>query len=146
MSGFDDVAQAFLAHYYATLGSTPAGLAGLYQPTSTLTFEGQQFTGPEAIINKIGVSCIPLRSQLDHNFFLHNSPLLSQYSILNPVCRGNATQHPPANKRRATVPRRWVHAYLCHRATHDYRANKCTVVLSSFPPCCNRSRTVLHLQ
>jgi hypothetical protein len=95
MSGFDDVAQAFLAHYYATLGSNPAGLAGLYQPTSTLTFEGQQFTGPEAIINKIVVRFIPLRSQLVRVFFLHNFPSFTIH-VFEPSLSGECNTTPPS--------------------------------------------------
>jgi Nuclear transport factor 2 (NTF2) domain len=48
----EDVATAFINHYYSTVDSNPAALAGLYQPNSTLTFEGAKFTGPEAIVGK----------------------------------------------------------------------------------------------
>ena len=48
----DEIGGAFVQHYYQTLDSNPAGLAGLYQATSTLTFEGQSFVGADAIIAK----------------------------------------------------------------------------------------------
>lgn len=55
MSGFDDVARAFVAHFYQTLDTNPAALAGLYQPTSVVTFDGTMHTGPDAIIGKLVV-------------------------------------------------------------------------------------------
>jgi len=55
MSGFDEVARAFVAHFYQTLDSNPAALAGLYQPTSVVTFDGTMHTGPDAIIGKLVV-------------------------------------------------------------------------------------------
>ena len=58
MSGFDEVASAFIQHYYATSDSNPAALQSLYQPQSTLTFEGAQVQGPEAIVQKLMVRCI----------------------------------------------------------------------------------------
>mmetsp|Transcript_1032 Transcript_1032/g.1144 ORF Transcript_1032/g.1144 Transcript_1032/m.1144 type:complete len:123 (-) Transcript_1032:208-576(-) len=48
----DEIATAFVNHFYTTLNTNPTALAGLYQPQSTMTFEGQKFDGPEAIINK----------------------------------------------------------------------------------------------
>lgn len=52
----EEIAHAFVAHYYQTLDTTPAGLAGLYQPQSTSTIEGVQLTGPDAIVAKYVVS------------------------------------------------------------------------------------------
>lgn len=60
MSGFEEVANAFVSHFYQTLDRNPAELAGLYQPQSTLTFEGSLFTGPEQIVGKLAVSNYPL--------------------------------------------------------------------------------------
>ncbi|GMI54854.1 hypothetical protein TeGR_g13837 [Tetraparma gracilis] len=48
-----EVAQAFVQHYYSTRDSNPAALAGLYQAGSMMTFEGTMLTGPEAIIGKM---------------------------------------------------------------------------------------------
>lgn len=82
----EDVAAAFVNHYYTTLGSNPSALMGLYvsgfffactvllfanfetqvfvcnvqQPQSVLTFEGQKFEGPQKIIEKFVVSCFLL--------------------------------------------------------------------------------------
>ncbi|GMH64300.1 hypothetical protein TL16_g04063, partial [Triparma laevis f. inornata] len=47
-----DVAQAFVQHYYTTRDSNPAALASLYQPGSNLTFEGNMVTGGDAIAAK----------------------------------------------------------------------------------------------
>ena len=52
----DDIALAFVNHYYTTLDSNVPGIAGLYQQQSVLTFEGQKFEGPEAIVGKYAVS------------------------------------------------------------------------------------------
>lgn len=52
----DEIASAFVSHFYTTLDSNAAALAGLYQPQSTMTFEGQKFDGPEAIVGKYAVS------------------------------------------------------------------------------------------
>ena len=48
----EEVASAFVQHFYTTLNTNPAGLVGLYQPQSSMTFEGQKFDGPEAIVGK----------------------------------------------------------------------------------------------
>ena len=47
-----EVATAFVGHYYQLRDSNPAGLASLYQPSSMMTFEGTQVIGPEAICGK----------------------------------------------------------------------------------------------
>jgi hypothetical protein len=52
----EEVAKAFTQHFYTTLDSTPANLASLYQPQSTLTFEGQTCVGSENIVQKYQVS------------------------------------------------------------------------------------------
>eukprot|EP00947_MAST-08B_sp_MAST-8B-sp1_P003175 g3175.t1 len=49
----EEVAKAFVTHYYTTFDSDRSALAGLYQDNSTLTFEGEQFRGPAAIVGKI---------------------------------------------------------------------------------------------
>eukprot|EP00590_Aulacoseira_subarctica_P008574 CAMPEP_0172423572 /NCGR_PEP_ID=MMETSP1064-20121228/17584_1 /TAXON_ID=202472 /ORGANISM="Aulacoseira subarctica , Strain CCAP 1002/5" /LENGTH=123 /DNA_ID=CAMNT_0013165013 /DNA_START=18 /DNA_END=389 /DNA_ORIENTATION=- len=50
----EEVAKAFVQHYYNTFdGPAVDNLAGLFQPQSMLTFEGQQFLGPGAILEKI---------------------------------------------------------------------------------------------
>ncbi|XP_062192169.1 nuclear transport factor 2-like [Phragmites australis] len=50
----DAVAKAFVEHYYRTFDSNRAGLVGLYQEGSMLTFEGDKFLGPAAIAGKLG--------------------------------------------------------------------------------------------
>ena len=52
----EEIAIAFVGHFYTTLDSNPTALAGLYQPQSTMTFEGQKFDGPEKIVGKHAVS------------------------------------------------------------------------------------------
>mmetsp|Transcript_30138 Transcript_30138/g.36837 ORF Transcript_30138/g.36837 Transcript_30138/m.36837 type:complete len:122 (-) Transcript_30138:274-639(-) len=49
----EEVAKAFAQHFYNTFDTAPDSLAGLYQPSSMLTFEGTQHMGAEAIITKI---------------------------------------------------------------------------------------------
>mmetsp|Transcript_8756 Transcript_8756/g.14563 ORF Transcript_8756/g.14563 Transcript_8756/m.14563 type:complete len:124 (-) Transcript_8756:123-494(-) len=48
----DDIANAFVNHYYTTLDTNPTALGSLYSPQSVLTFEGNKFEGPDAIMNK----------------------------------------------------------------------------------------------
>ena len=52
----EEIALAFVTHFYTTLNSNPPMLAGLYQPQSTMTFEGQKFEGSEKIVAKYAVS------------------------------------------------------------------------------------------
>lgn len=47
------VVQAFVAHYYNVFDTNRQGLAALFQPTSMMTFEGEKFQGPEAIVGKL---------------------------------------------------------------------------------------------
>ena len=49
----DDVGKAFVQHYYSSMKTGAAALAGLYKDGSMLTFEGQQFKGAQAIIEKL---------------------------------------------------------------------------------------------
>jgi hypothetical protein len=49
----DGVAKAFVEHYYRTFDSNRAGLVGLYQEGSMLTFEGEKFMGAAAIAAKL---------------------------------------------------------------------------------------------
>eukprot|EP01041_Mallomonas_annulata_P009713 gene9713-20195_t len=49
----EDIAKAFVNHYFSNLDSNPQALAGLYQPQSVLTFESKQFQGPEAIVGHL---------------------------------------------------------------------------------------------
>ena len=46
-------AQAFTDHYYSTFDTNRPALAGLYQESSLLTFEGQKTQGAQAIIQKL---------------------------------------------------------------------------------------------
>mmetsp|Transcript_104407 Transcript_104407/g.239106 ORF Transcript_104407/g.239106 Transcript_104407/m.239106 type:complete len:122 (-) Transcript_104407:224-589(-) len=49
----EEIANAFVHHYYTAFDGGPDALAGLYQAQSMLTFEGQQFQGSAAIIEKL---------------------------------------------------------------------------------------------
>ena len=48
----DQIAEQFLNHYYGTFSSNRPALTSLYQQDSTLTFEGEAFSGPQAIAGK----------------------------------------------------------------------------------------------
>mmetsp|Transcript_25806 Transcript_25806/g.31814 ORF Transcript_25806/g.31814 Transcript_25806/m.31814 type:complete len:122 (-) Transcript_25806:174-539(-) len=48
-----EVAQAFVQHFYTTFDSSPEGLASLYSAQSMLTFEGNQLMGSESIMQKL---------------------------------------------------------------------------------------------
>lgn len=54
MADPESVGKAFLQYYYQLFESNRPGLANLYQDASMLTFEGQKFQGPAAIIGKLG--------------------------------------------------------------------------------------------
>ena len=45
-----DIASAFVKHYYENRGTNPQALAGLYQAESTVTAEKQVLQGPDRII------------------------------------------------------------------------------------------------
>jgi len=47
------IAQAFVKHYYTLFDTDRAKLANLYQASSKLTFEGQQFIGSGPIVGKL---------------------------------------------------------------------------------------------
>mmetsp|Transcript_8652 Transcript_8652/g.17855 ORF Transcript_8652/g.17855 Transcript_8652/m.17855 type:complete len:122 (+) Transcript_8652:26-391(+) len=47
-----EIAQAFVQHYYTTRDTNPTALASLYQDGSTLTFEGTMVQGGAAISQK----------------------------------------------------------------------------------------------
>jgi len=49
----EQVAKAFVEHYYTTFDTNRAGLANLYQENSMLTFEGQKFAGAQNIVAKL---------------------------------------------------------------------------------------------
>ncbi|KAJ6945643.1 hypothetical protein NC651_000643 [Populus alba x Populus x berolinensis] len=49
----DQVAKAFVEHYYSTFDANRAGLANLYQDGSMLTFEGQKTQGSQNIVAKL---------------------------------------------------------------------------------------------
>lgn len=50
---FQQVGEAFVNHYYQNFDSNRAGLGPLYRDNSMLTFEGDQFMGPAAIVQKL---------------------------------------------------------------------------------------------
>mmetsp|Transcript_14904 Transcript_14904/g.19506 ORF Transcript_14904/g.19506 Transcript_14904/m.19506 type:complete len:109 (-) Transcript_14904:59-385(-) len=49
----EEVATAFVNHFYQGFDSDPMSLAGLFNPNSMMTFEAQQYGGPQAIIAKL---------------------------------------------------------------------------------------------
>lgn len=49
----EDVAKAFVQHFYQSFDTNAESLRGLYNPSSMMTFEGQQFQGTDAIIGKL---------------------------------------------------------------------------------------------
>lgn len=49
----DQIAQAFVPHYYNIFDSNRSQLETLYRPESMLTWEGQPFQGVGPIIEKI---------------------------------------------------------------------------------------------
>jgi len=51
----EEVAKAFVQHFYNAFDTNVDSLSGLYQPSSMLTFEGNQVLGSEAIIGKLKV-------------------------------------------------------------------------------------------
>lgn len=52
-SAFDAISKAFVQHYYQLFDTNRAGLAALYQEGSMFTFEGEQFGGSQAIMQKL---------------------------------------------------------------------------------------------
>ncbi|KAF1333334.1 Nuclear transport factor 2, partial [Globisporangium splendens] len=49
----EQVATAFVQHYYTTFDQNRAGLANLYQDVSTMSWEGTMLTGQQAIVQKL---------------------------------------------------------------------------------------------
>ncbi|XP_074275225.1 nuclear transport factor 2B-like [Silene latifolia] len=49
----EEIARAFVEHYYSTFDTNRSGLASLYQENSMLTFEGQPFMGAQNIVGKL---------------------------------------------------------------------------------------------
>ncbi|WZZ11278.1 hypothetical protein YC2023_097199 [Brassica napus] len=49
----EEVARAFVNHYYHLFDNDRSSLSTLYNPTSLLTFEGQKIYGVEDIFNKL---------------------------------------------------------------------------------------------
>ena len=47
------VAMQFIQHYYGTFDTNRNGLAGLYRQASMMSFEQQQFLGPQQIMGKL---------------------------------------------------------------------------------------------
>eukprot|EP01111_Echinosteliopsis_oligospora_P004935 TRINITY_DN18077_c0_g1_i1.p1 TRINITY_DN18077_c0_g1~~TRINITY_DN18077_c0_g1_i1.p1 ORF type:complete len:126 (-),score=30.37 TRINITY_DN18077_c0_g1_i1:113-490(-) len=50
---FEQVAQAFVAHYYNTFDSDRTQLGNLYRPESMLSWEGSQVQGAGPIVDKL---------------------------------------------------------------------------------------------
>jgi len=53
MTDINDIARQFIAFYYETFSLNRDNLKALYRPQSLLTFEGAQFEGTEAIVEKL---------------------------------------------------------------------------------------------
>ncbi|KAI7897618.1 uncharacterized protein BX663DRAFT_527700 [Cokeromyces recurvatus] len=53
MADMNAIAKAFTDFYYQTFDRSRQELASLYRPQSMLTFEGQQFTGVQNVIEKL---------------------------------------------------------------------------------------------
>eukprot|EP01126_Amoeba_proteus_P039980 TRINITY_DN423_c0_g1_i8.p1 TRINITY_DN423_c0_g1~~TRINITY_DN423_c0_g1_i8.p1 ORF type:complete len:124 (-),score=21.34 TRINITY_DN423_c0_g1_i8:41-412(-) len=53
MSSPDEIAKAFVLHYYTLFDSNRAGLGSLYQEGSMLTFEGERLQGSASILKKL---------------------------------------------------------------------------------------------
>ncbi|KAH7437287.1 hypothetical protein KP509_05G064200 [Ceratopteris richardii] len=49
----EQIAKAFVDHYYTIFDTNRPGLASLYQDGSMLTFEGQKLAGAQAIVGKL---------------------------------------------------------------------------------------------
>ncbi|TYZ69389.1 hypothetical protein PybrP1_004738 [[Pythium] brassicae (nom. inval.)] len=49
----EDVAKAFVQHYYTTFDTNRAALVNLYQPVSTMSWEGAMVTGQQEILSKL---------------------------------------------------------------------------------------------
>lgn len=49
----NEVAKAFVEHYYSTFDTNRAGLGNLYQEGSMLTFEGIKTQGSQNIVTKL---------------------------------------------------------------------------------------------
>ncbi|KAL2906968.1 Nuclear transport factor 2B [Bienertia sinuspersici] len=53
MEQSEQVAKAFVEHYYTTFDTNRSNLRNLYQENSLLTFEGQKFIGGQNIVSKL---------------------------------------------------------------------------------------------
>ncbi|KAI0345079.1 nuclear transport factor 2 [Trametopsis cervina] len=53
MADINAIAKQFTDFYYATFDANRADLQSLYRPISMLTFEGAQFLGTEAVVEKL---------------------------------------------------------------------------------------------
>jgi len=53
MDSTDQLAKSFSEYYYGAFSSDRRALVNVYRPNSLLTFEGAQFQGAEAIIEKL---------------------------------------------------------------------------------------------
>merc|ERR1711924_106706 len=52
MGNFQKVSEQFVQHYYQTFDTNRQGLQSLYMEHSMMTWEGEQFQGAAAIMNK----------------------------------------------------------------------------------------------
>ncbi|KAK9681618.1 hypothetical protein RND81_10G015500 [Saponaria officinalis] len=53
MADYEAIGKAFVDHYYLLFDTERPSLRTLYEPTSLLSFEGQQFQGVDEISTKI---------------------------------------------------------------------------------------------
>lgn len=54
MANFQQVGEQFVQHYYNTFDTNRSQLGPLYNETSMMTWEGEQFQGSQAIVQKLG--------------------------------------------------------------------------------------------
>ena len=55
MRALTEIGKAFAEHYYTTFDSNRVNLQTLYQDSSMLTLENEQFAGMQAIMTKLTV-------------------------------------------------------------------------------------------
>ncbi|MCL7034898.1 hypothetical protein MKW94_022079 [Papaver nudicaule] len=49
----ENFSKAFVEHYYTTFCANPVNLGSLYQESSMLTFQGEQFQGSQNIVARL---------------------------------------------------------------------------------------------
>jgi len=75
MADPDAIAKAFVGHYYSMFDTNRAALAGMFQPTSMMSFEGDKFQGPDQIVGKL--------MKLQFQQCLHTTTLIDAQPTVN---------------------------------------------------------------